>query len=593
MSINVKCSCGKQLAAPERLAGKRAKCPGCGTVLPIPDQPPEPEPADPSELDLLEDDDPIEPATPNRPETPTAPASGGDADSEPGGQKSSRFTAGSYADVVRQTADKRAARAKTKRWTLFQLHGMDVTVPRLLVPIVLITALVVWWFTGPADEADVNTVTSVHVVHAMQGLEVRESYSLLTGQGDRSLGMKGPKLKNQPTPSGASTAPAGTTGARQNVAYALGGGDQLFVVRPDKAGSHIYADMEIAQHLIEAHTPKDKYKLQIREREFEVKPVGGGAALKPKLLFIEFNQPITLDIGGADTIVYHPLLPPGVPPTQRDVTRQYGGVARGEVNYGGENGVTGDVEFQSYHYLSGGAPNVKGLGANGQLQLNRDGINVAYQYNGGTMNVTPGAGTTAWWSKREQLKTPSWHPWVHFRVGLLFEPKTTASAWQVLYAGKHVATIERPAGSKPPASVASAGGQSGGSQKQNQKQNKSKLNPINAPSTYLGMLNKARDKAKNTVAMSNMRQLGIAMQTYMQSRGTWPDELEQLKSEIGEDAYEQMITHPLTKEKPGYIYEKPAPGDDPATTPVLWEARSGYKYLDGAILYADGHIEGG
>ncbi len=36
MPIPVKCSCGKQISAPDKLAGKRAKCPGCGEALSIP-----------------------------------------------------------------------------------------------------------------------------------------------------------------------------------------------------------------------------------------------------------------------------------------------------------------------------------------------------------------------------------------------------------------------------------------------------------------------------------------------------------------------------------------------------------------------------
>lgn len=36
MPIPVKCKCGKQISAPDKLAGKRAKCPSCGEALSIP-----------------------------------------------------------------------------------------------------------------------------------------------------------------------------------------------------------------------------------------------------------------------------------------------------------------------------------------------------------------------------------------------------------------------------------------------------------------------------------------------------------------------------------------------------------------------------
>jgi RsiW-degrading membrane proteinase PrsW (M82 family) len=37
MSIEVKCSCGRQLRARDEQAGKRCKCPGCGTLLTVPE----------------------------------------------------------------------------------------------------------------------------------------------------------------------------------------------------------------------------------------------------------------------------------------------------------------------------------------------------------------------------------------------------------------------------------------------------------------------------------------------------------------------------------------------------------------------------
>src|SRR4051794_39394154 len=42
MPIEVSCSCGKRLRARDDLAGKRAKCPGCGQMLTISAPPPPP-----------------------------------------------------------------------------------------------------------------------------------------------------------------------------------------------------------------------------------------------------------------------------------------------------------------------------------------------------------------------------------------------------------------------------------------------------------------------------------------------------------------------------------------------------------------------
>ena len=36
MPIKVSCSCGKTLTAPDAAAGKKAKCPACGQIVPVP-----------------------------------------------------------------------------------------------------------------------------------------------------------------------------------------------------------------------------------------------------------------------------------------------------------------------------------------------------------------------------------------------------------------------------------------------------------------------------------------------------------------------------------------------------------------------------
>ncbi len=43
MSIVISCECGKQLRARDELAGRKAKCPGCGRVLTVPEKPFDPE----------------------------------------------------------------------------------------------------------------------------------------------------------------------------------------------------------------------------------------------------------------------------------------------------------------------------------------------------------------------------------------------------------------------------------------------------------------------------------------------------------------------------------------------------------------------
>ncbi|MCE9583535.1 MAG: hypothetical protein K8T20_13700, partial [Planctomycetes bacterium] len=54
--IELSCSCGKKINVPDTLAGKKGKCPGCGSVIEVPAAPPPP-PAKKDELELELDDD--------------------------------------------------------------------------------------------------------------------------------------------------------------------------------------------------------------------------------------------------------------------------------------------------------------------------------------------------------------------------------------------------------------------------------------------------------------------------------------------------------------------------------------------------------
>jgi hypothetical protein len=55
MSISLSCECGKKLAVKDELAGKKVKCPGCGSVLAVPAA--DSEAVTPAALPPLEEDD--------------------------------------------------------------------------------------------------------------------------------------------------------------------------------------------------------------------------------------------------------------------------------------------------------------------------------------------------------------------------------------------------------------------------------------------------------------------------------------------------------------------------------------------------------
>src|SRR5687768_941694 len=66
MPIIVTCECGRQLRARDELAGRRAKCPGCGMLVLV-----EPPVLEPAEDELVEYEPP--PAPPPLPAQPVAP----------------------------------------------------------------------------------------------------------------------------------------------------------------------------------------------------------------------------------------------------------------------------------------------------------------------------------------------------------------------------------------------------------------------------------------------------------------------------------------------------------------------------------------
>ena len=98
MPIEVSCGCGKRLRAKDELAGKRAKCPGCGTILQIP------QPALPVEDEpiVVEDHDPYAAMEAAAAQTPPSQAPA--APSRPAAVRGT-----SFADMMRASGREPAA----------------------------------------------------------------------------------------------------------------------------------------------------------------------------------------------------------------------------------------------------------------------------------------------------------------------------------------------------------------------------------------------------------------------------------------------------------------------------------------------------
>lgn len=374
MPIVVECACGKKLRAPDSSAGKRAKCPACQAVVTLP---PPPERTD----DLYElAEDPFEPAAPRPAPRPAAPVAQPTPRPTPRQAPQSLMDSPFWQASAQRVIQRDAAATKGPR-PLFNAFGIEVTRMKLSVAVaavVAILALPVWWLKfGPGADVKLLSAQTVEAVPLLGGLATREPYSLFTGTGDRSLGLKGPKLKNPPP--GAATV---------DIVFSMGGGEQLFLTRPDPNGRHLLLQAHVSHGLMNRLGRQSSYEYRVSANDFSLEPLDGGDPLKPTMLYAEFDGSVEIDIAGANAVGYEALLPVGVRPSSQELQRAHGGVAQGTIVYDGSSGASGQFDFSSPYFMSG-APGVSGLFANGRVTRTMpDGSQVDYAYNGGTIDIS-------------------------------------------------------------------------------------------------------------------------------------------------------------------------------------------------------------
>jgi HPt (histidine-containing phosphotransfer) domain-containing protein len=112
--------------------------------------------------------------------------------------------------------------------------------------------------------------------------------------------------------------------------------------------------------------------------------------------------------------------------------------------------------------------------------------------------------------------------------------------------------------------------------------------------TLAPAMRQARQAARQTQSMSNLRQIGIAIHMYAQDNGNaFPKSFDDLAKYLGGGA-DQVLKNPATGEKPGYILEPPADKltdvKNASTTAMAREAKGGKADPNGAVLYVDGHV---
>lgn len=566
MAIQLECECGRRLKAPDGSEGKRFKCPACGAVLTVPVA------EDSHTYDLAEHDAPP-PAADRATATPAVP------------RVEDRLNSPLWQEATRRAAQRDQASSGPR--PLFNVLGIEFTPVKLGVAAAVLAVLLgvpMWFFTlGPGVKAKVLSAATVHATPLLAGLDTQEPYNLFTGTGNRALGVKGPRLKN---------APAAGVFATVDMVYSAGGSDELILTRPDPAGQHLLVEAQLAQGVFDAQgKATSDYKLHLVPDDFSLVPRGGGAALKPRLLFARFDDQVEIDIAGGQASGYQVLVPAGITPDREKLDTRHGGAAMGTVSFDSPQ-AKGEFAFESFYFMSG-MPGVNGLSATGQLQRTTDGgVPVAYDYQGGSVEVAWPRGAHGWWSKPRYTTSLSFSSFSKVRVTLLFDRPAGDGPLDLMFVQQRVGSV-RPgraarAGDRlaqaqpltPPADAPPAAAPGSG---------------MNEPVTaYLQALADARKKAQGLVAMSNMNQIGIGIFLYAeQNQGHLPESLQQLRSVMPQ--MDAMLVNQRTGERPGFVYERPAERfsqiADPARTPLLWEARDGRKDEDGSVLYADGHVE--
>lgn len=580
MSIEVRCACGKRLSVADEHAGKRGRCPDCGAVLTIP--------ASGSGAGGSASSAGGAAARPLRGQQLSSIAAAA-AGRKPPGRVCNSCGQAMGADAVictncgfhriAGTFVKQATHAekeKKEKRPLLTVAGVDIMWLRLVLVVVPVIVLVIWWFTGPARPVHITGIQRVYVVDALHGGATREPYSLYTGTGDRSLGIKGAQSKSNPNPVISSVSEV----------YSLGNNDELIVTRPAPNGDYIIVEIALKQGVVRDAGQTFGYESRFSFNQFKLVPADGGDPIETRLLYTSFDQQVNVDLAGADTNSYKALYPP-ITPNDEDIEKEQGtltGSARWD-----RPQVKGEISFMSsYPYMD--FPGSTGLSAEGQITLTHpDGMEVDLDYRGGSMDATWPSDATGWWGKQTFGQHSDISPWYRYRFGLLFKRPANAEKLKLLYCDKPLATVDltdavitphsRPTAQQPTTPATAQAPAQAPAQPQQKKTD---------VLSYFEVLAESRKKARGVVSSSNMRQIGIGLEMYLDRYNEWPDRLQRLREVMNVDS---MMLNPRTGEKPGFIYEQPPPGAPPASTAVLWESIQDQKDPDGAVLYADGHIE--
>ncbi|MEM6554080.1 MAG: hypothetical protein AAF750_18335 [Planctomycetota bacterium] len=567
MPIDLTCpACRRQLRVADKYAGRRGTCPACDAVITIPDDTPDFElvPEDRRTYDNII----LEPAT--RPAAKLQPT----AEQPPPAENLQRLADESPGQRrLREALDHRPEPPRVPWWRreLIVLFGVGITPAWLLLIPLAVAGFGVWFATGPGRGVQVSSVTPVLAVEVLDAAR-RHDPATLVNPGAGGVFRQ-------------AAAGVGATGpATHTMDLTVGGSDRLLVTQPDPGGDLVALDVAVSQRLINNLGQTRKYDNHLKADAFTLRrrsdPPGGGS---PAMLAARtFDQPIDLDLAGAPTSNPRKLLPPVA--ADRLEEQKLPGVIAGEAEYA-LGTARGTVTYTAMRSTSG-MPAGPGLSADGTLRLDHpdpDGPAVTADYQGGRLAVSWNPEARGRWVQPSLTEPTRTSPWSRSHFTLLFFRPPDAGTYVLSFAGRDVATVklDRARQPSPPTPSPIASNRPGGPQPQSKNSN--------SPLAYFDILRDARGQAQGLVSANHMRQIGFALQLYLNDHNNqFPESLLELRPYLPN--LDQLMVNPRTNARPGFIYEQPPPGSPPATTPILYESFNGQPDPDGAILYGDGSI---
>jgi len=143
MPIPVQCNCGRSFRAKDELAGRKARCPNCSTVLTIPQPEPPPETEDEVSQALL--DDSTEDAPPARPRTKPASFRAEETDRSPAPPPRRAIP-----QVPETKPAKRPKRRRSSRDDSERSRGGVAINPAIVTGLLMMAGAAIWFFVGLA-----------------------------------------------------------------------------------------------------------------------------------------------------------------------------------------------------------------------------------------------------------------------------------------------------------------------------------------------------------------------------------------------------------------------------------------------------------